>query len=64
MMCASGKISRAQVLLPTPRAPYRKKLPFGWGQNPQILADCHDVVIFPCKMTTRLQRASATPPSW
>lgn len=28
-MCASGKVSRAQVLLPTPRTPNRKKLPFG-----------------------------------
>jgi hypothetical protein len=53
-MCASWKVSRAHVLLPTPRAPYTKKLPFGWRQNPRIQADCHDVVISPCIMTALL----------
>ena len=40
--------------LSDPTHPAQEETAFGWGQNPGILADCHDVVILPCTMTTWL----------
>lgn len=60
---ASGNCIRAQVLLPTPRTPSRKKLPFGVrsGEGTPV----NHAVVLPCILTTtgqdaRKRRAQAT----